>query len=49
MFPLMEVLNIYRNKETAKARKAKAVFDLVRAFMLWDFAAQLKKVWLAFL
>ena len=49
MFPLMEVLNIYRNKETAKARKAKAVFDLVRAFMLWDFATQLKKVWLAFL
>lgn len=37
------------NKETAEARKAKAVFDLVRAFMLWDFAAQLKKVWLAFL
>lgn len=42
MFPLMEVLNIYINKETVEARKAKAVFDLVKAFMLWDFAAHLK-------
>lgn len=44
MSPLMEVLNIHINKERAEARKAKAkaVFDLVRGFMLWDFAAQLK-------
>ena len=42
MFPLMEVLNIHINKETAEARKAKAVFYLVRVFILWDFAAQLK-------